>query len=99
MAGKDSTFNHPVTTKQRCPRQAGALRFVAGGRHVLSGKTHISAFPAEISTSKWEASSFFYHKNYSRSIRFLEPYASELQSSKIRTLLSGISLITEILLD
>jgi hypothetical protein len=72
---------------------------VAGVRHVLPGKIHISAFPAEIDNSKWEVSSFSYHKNTLRSIRFLEPSLSEHQSAEVKTLLSNISLITEILLD
>ena len=72
---------------------------VAGERLVLSGKIQLSDFPVEISTSKWETSSFLYHKNTSRSIRLVELSASELPSPEARTFLAGISLITEILLD
>jgi len=71
---------------------------VAGGL-VLSGKIQLPDFPVEISTSKWETSSFLYHKNTSRSIRLVELSASELPSPEARTFLAGISLITEILLD
>jgi hypothetical protein len=73
--------------------------FVAGERHVLSGEIHISSFPAEISNSKWETSSFSYKNKSSRPIRILESPVSDLLDPEIRTFLSGISLITEILLD
>jgi hypothetical protein len=72
---------------------------VAGVRHCTQGKTQLPVFPSEISISKWETASFSYHKNTSKPIRFLEPIASQLQSSEIKMLLSGISLITEITLD
>jgi hypothetical protein len=72
---------------------------VAGERHVLPGKIHISSFPAEISTSHWEVSSFSYKNKSSCPIRILESSTFEFIDPEIKTLLSGISLITEILLD
>ena len=72
---------------------------VAGERHTTQGKIHIPFFPSELSNSKWVTSSFSYHKNTSKPIRFLEPIASQLQSSEFKTLLSNVSLITEITLD
>jgi hypothetical protein len=72
---------------------------VAGARHCTQGKIHIPVFPAEISTSSWELSSFSYKNKSSRPIRILESPVSDLLDPEIRTFLSGISLITEILLD
>ena len=72
---------------------------VAGERLVLSGKIQFPYFSSESSNSKWKTSSFSYHKHASRSIRLMEPSTSELLSPEARTLLVGISLITEILLD
>ena len=72
---------------------------VAGERLVLQGQNSIFAFPSEINTSEWETSSFSYHKNTYRQIRFLNLSVSEFQSSKIKLFLSGISLITEISSD
>jgi hypothetical protein len=68
-------------------------------RLVLSGKIYVPPFPAEISNSKWETSSFSYKNKATRPIRILEPSTSQIKSTEIGSFLSGISLITEILLD
>jgi hypothetical protein len=73
--------------------------FVAGERLVLSGKIQIPIFPAENINLKWEARSFSCHKNTSQPMRILKSFATELHDQKIKTFLSGISLITEIALD
>jgi hypothetical protein len=98
MRGKRTGFIILVQYKVQNPHE-GDFDFVAGERLVLSGKIQLPDFPVEISTSKWETSSFLYHKNTSRSIRLVKLSASELPSPEARTLLAGISLITEILLD
>jgi hypothetical protein len=72
---------------------------VAGVRHTTQGKIQMSVFPSELSTFNWKAFSFAYRKTSFRTFRLLEPPAFEMQSTEIRKLLSGISLITEILLD
>ena len=59
----------------------------------------MSVFPAEISALDWETSSFSYYKKNSRPIRLIEPSSSELLSPESKALLSGISLITEIVLQ
>jgi hypothetical protein len=69
---------------------------VAGVRHCTQGKIHISAFPSEINTFNWKSSSFSYRKTSSRTFRLLEPPASKLLSPENKTVLSGVSLITEI---
>jgi hypothetical protein len=89
-----------LLSKIKNPRQAGDFSFfVAGERHATSGKIHMSVFPAEISALDWETSSFSYYKKNSRPIRLIEPSASELLSPEAKALLSGISLITEIVLQ
>ena len=92
-------IDHPIISEQRRPGQAEALCLVAGARHDTQGKIQLPVFLAEIGNSTWKVSSFLLHKNTSKPIRFLEPIASQLQSSEIKMFLSGISLITEITLD
>jgi len=77
----------------------GIISKVAGVRHCTQGKIQLPVLPAEITTSNCELSSFSYRNKSSRPIRILESPLSDLLDPEIRTFLSGISLITEILLD
>jgi hypothetical protein len=100
VSGFKFGFRTPITAKNENARTSRAFHFfVAGERHTTQGKIQIPCFPLELSDSKWETSSFSYKNNASRPIRILEPSTSMQYDPEIRSLLSGISLITEILLD
>ena len=70
-----------------------------GVGHAALGKIHFPAFPFVISTFHWKAFSFCFGKTSYRTFRLLALPISEEQSTEIGKLLSGNSLITEILLD
>ena len=91
-------IGHPITTKQRCHRQAGALYVVARVRTVALGKILNPSFLQERSNSHWEESSFLYRKSSSQPIRYLTISPSNIQLHGM-AFLSGISFITELFLD
>jgi hypothetical protein len=80
-------------------RRTDSPFFVAGERYTTQGRIPIPVFPSELSNSKWETTAFSYRNKASRPIRILEPSTSVQYDPEIGSLLSGISLITEILLD
>ena len=71
----------------------------AGERHAMSGKIQFPDILFEISAFYSERSSFLYKNKTSRPFRIFEPVTSVLLDPEIKSLLSGISLVTEIFLD
>jgi hypothetical protein len=69
---------------------------VAGECHVLPGKNQFPDFLSEISNSTTEHSSFLFLKESTHIVSLIEPAISKIQYPEYKTVLSGISFITEL---